>query len=456
MIKHLEKPKTNKSGVYQFLDANNKVIYVGSSKNLYERIRTYNRVKGNIKHSILNQHTKKIIYIYCDDYREKEIELIKELQPIHNKKDTKEEIYLKRNFKYIDNRLGKLALKKSEVLLVPTKKGTGKTTQWIREALIGYLKNGKPSFYVRATGEQLEEFIKDDKFVAVLDVVGFPYTRDMEITKKGLFILKYDRKTKKKIKKPIINFLNINDAMKIQSSKFLAGNYFIVDEIQNHFMKSQASTFNKFINLAASVLREENTPIVILFNKVNNSDIFLQKFKVDKQVQKIKAGAVKTFERTIGKDQEGKPVKIKVSIYNPRQSRALKQAQKKAVATRMSYMAGDYGNVINSDDFYIDRSKIKYIERLGNFEGIINMEGYQLGLWHKGETFQFTTQYNKTGKEYFIGIGDYSTNTRLVKEDFLLTVKNRFLSKEVEFEDALVYDIVVKSLKSIDLYRNKK
>lgn len=453
--KNLEKPERNKAGVYQFIDSKDNIIYIGSSKNLYERIRSYTTTKNKLKESLINKYTAKINYIYCEDFKEQEKFLIEQLQPKYNKKEKEIKFYLKRDFKYIDNRLGKLALKNSEILLIPTKKGTGKTTQWIRDALIEYQKNGKPSYYVRNTIEQLEEFVQDDKFKAILDVLGFPITRDIIITRKGLFKYEYENKTKKKFKKPIIYFLSINEAMKIQSSKFLPGNYFILDEIQNHFMKSNGNIFNKFVNLVASVLREENTKIIILFNKVSNNDLFLQKFRVDKQIQQIKKGAVKTFERTLGRDEDGKLVKIKVSVFNPRQSKKLREAQKKSIANKLSYLAGDYGNVINSDDFYIDLADAKYINKLGDFEGIINFNGFKIGLWiSKDLNFQFTSKYNITGKEYFLDIGEYSNSANLIKKDFLLKTKNKLLMREVEFEDSLIFQQVINMISQIDLYKN--
>lgn len=456
MIKDLQKPKRKKAGVYQFFNGT-EIIYIGSSKNLYERVRSYNNTDIK-KNALINAETTKIHYIYTDDYKAEEVKLIQEHQPKFNIKSKSAEVYLKRNKKYMDSLLVEKVIPYSDIILIGTKKGTGKTTEEIRKMINKFFVNGKPSAYVRATIEQLEEFVQDDKFIQILKVLNFPLSKDIVVTRKGMFKLVYSKKSKKKLKQPIIYFLSINEAMKIQSSKFQKMNYIVFDEIQNHFVYTRTeTTFNKFVNLVSSVLREESPAVIMLFNKVNNNDLFLQKFKLDKQIQHIKKGAIKRFKRVFYSDDRKKHVVIYFAIYNPFESLALRKSQEKSIGYKLSFLS-EYGSVINSDDFYITGNEIKYIDRLGDFDGIINFNGHRIGLWRSKEsdTLQFSSKYNQTGKEYYINITDYSIYANLIAQDFDLNIKNRLLHKSIEFENAEIFGLVIAMIDKINLWKNEK
>lgn len=137
--------------------------------------------------------------------------------------------------------------------------------------------------------------------------------------------------------------------MNIQSTKFDEPNLIILDELMNHFSSNNLMTFNKTINLIASILRDYNCPIYILFNKVDNNDIFLKMFKLEKAINQVKLGHVKKFKRDWKINDE--LVSIKFAIYNPLKSEELTETTKKSIGYRLSALS-EYGSVINSDKFY--------------------------------------------------------------------------------------------------------
>lgn len=459
MIKNLEQPKLNTSGVYQFLNGENNIIYIGSSKNLTSRINSYKynkNFKDQKKYNLLNEYTKKIIYIYTEDYKKIEKELIQEHQPTFNKKSKKQEFYLKKDFKYLDLYPLMKSLNHADIGLILSRKGIGKTTVVIRDCLIEYGRSGTPSVYLRSTFEQLKEFAAEDKLLALLNVIGYPL-KDISITSKGMFKSIYDKDLKKRVKKPVIYFLSINGAMQLQSSKFLKCYMVMVDEIQNHFLKSNITAFNKFKNVLSSVLREENSKIIIFSNKVNAEDIFLENFKIERQVPKMALGQIKRFQRSFWNEETKSYDKIIFSVYNPKRSIALQTAQNNSISQKVANIGtGSYKNVITSDSFSIQLRDIQYIKKYGDFEAIINYKNEKIGVWInvKNGNFQFSRKFNKNGTEYFLNIGEFSEKAHLINQDYLLLVKNKLLLHEVEFSNTEMARVIIEWLEQINLYKN--
>ena len=80
------KPTPKKSGVYlivanTFYPFKREIIYIGSSKNLYIRSKGHEVIK---KHKVKYDHIQ-FYFKECEDYIEKEIDLIKSVQPKINK-----------------------------------------------------------------------------------------------------------------------------------------------------------------------------------------------------------------------------------------------------------------------------------------------------------------------------------------------------------------------------------
>jgi excinuclease UvrABC nuclease subunit len=69
----------NHSGVYVF-SLNNTILYVGRSKLLYQRIISH-YTQGGICHAF---DWDAIHFIFCDNHKERERELIEEFRPLYN------------------------------------------------------------------------------------------------------------------------------------------------------------------------------------------------------------------------------------------------------------------------------------------------------------------------------------------------------------------------------------
>jgi len=81
----------NKSAVYWFKDENGKVVYVGSTNNLYKRMYNHNWCiknsdRPNSKlYQFLRTNNYIVDYYYTEDYKLREREMIEEYKPIFNK-----------------------------------------------------------------------------------------------------------------------------------------------------------------------------------------------------------------------------------------------------------------------------------------------------------------------------------------------------------------------------------
>lgn len=353
--------------------------------------------------------------------------------------------YLPRNKKYIDFLP---ALKSdADIILIPTNKGAGKTYQAFRQAFIAYGKNGLPSAYIRSTLEQLKEFTAEDKFGEMLLDLGWDIKKNQKITTKGFYRLKNKSKNQpNRINEPIIYFGSVNQAMTIQSSKFKKLNLVIVDEVQHHFRKTGENTVNQLINLISSMIRDVDAPIWIIFNQVDENDILLQKFKVNKIISKVPQGHIRKFKRTFD-DGDGGFAELKIAIFKPLQSKELKESKKKSVSNRLSFIT-DYGKVINSNEFYITKAKIKYIKTLGDFKGIINANGFEIGFWMKKDgTYQFTDKYNKTGKTKYFSYSDYVLDGGIGGFNFIKSIKKEIIQNNVEFESQEIFARIIDLIK---------
>lgn len=356
------------------------------------------------------------------------------------------ENYLPPNKKYIS--FGPIINSKADIILIPTNKGSGKTYQAIRQALIFYQQNGRPSAYIRSTLEQLKEFVGENKFGAILDDLGWKLDKSEYINSKGFF--KTQRKSKfnpNRVSKPIIYFGSLNQAMTIQSSKFLEMNLVIIDEVQHHFRKTGENTVNQMINIVSSMIRDYNSKIWILFNLVNQNDILLQKFKVDREVGKVKVGHINKFKRTFH-NHNGGFVELKIGIFKPKQSTELLVSKENSVSQKLSYIS-NYGRVINSNDFFMKRKNLKYISKLGKFKGIINLNGFEVGFWLTDKNiYQFSNILNKNGAIKYFSYKDYALDSQMGDVDFIKDIKRQLIRNKVEFSNQEVFLKIVDLLKT--------
>lgn len=387
-------------------------------------------------------------------------------------KPRKQLTYLKKNKKYMDfDPIIKME-GKYDIALIQTRKGTGKTFGSIREGHIRFRQTGKPFAYTRATFEQLKEFASPDKYASLLSALGYYMAKNEKISTKGHY--KLMNKTKKNTARslvPINYFLSINQAMNIQSSKFEPLSLMILDEIQHHFREQKMDHVNKAINLIASVLRDHNCPIWIISNKIDQEDIFLRKFKLEREMNKLHPGEVKRFTRTyktgnkervfIKSNKESvdlessngkwvlrdEVVEIKFLIYKPAESNEFKDSTKKSIAYKLSALT-DYGTVINSDDYFKKLKKLPYIKNLGNFKGKININGLEFGLWtyktkSGKEIYQFSNKVNPTGKTRYFSYVDYDLGSLIGSFDFVKSLKHKLIKGELQFSDIDIFSVII-------------
>lgn len=381
----------------------------------------------------------------------------------------KELTYLKKNKKYMDFDPVIKMEGKYDIALIQTRKGTGKTFGSIREGHIRFRQTGKPFAYTRATFEQLKEFAAPDKYASLLSALGYYMAKNEKISTKGHY--KLMNKTKKNTARtlvPINYFLSINQAMNIQSSKFEPLSLMILDEIQHHFREQKIDHVNKAINLIASVLRDHNCPIWIISNKIDQEDIFLRKFKLEREMDRLHPGEVKRFTRSYrtgnkekikitSTDKNGNEfnkwvlrdevIEIKFLIYKPAESNEFKDSTKKSIAYKLSALT-DYGSVINSDDYFKKLKRLPYIKKLGNFKGKININGLEFGLWtyktRSGtEIYQFTNKVNQTGKTRYFSYIDYDLGSLIGSFDFVKKLKHKLIKGELQFSDIDIFTAII-------------
>lgn len=372
---------------------------------------------------------------------------------------------LRKNKKYID--FGPIVKQKDyDILLCATKKGTGKTFGSIREGYINYIKTGHPFAYVRSTFEQQKEFMAEDKYVKLLNELGWYMASNESLSSKGHFKLKGVTKTRsKKVQTPIMYALSANSAMNIQSSKFEKISLMIIDEIQHHFRDQKIDVVNKIINLIASVMRDHNAPIWFIFNKIKEDDILLRLFNAEKEINKLKPGQFKKIICNLKTgqkiwDEKAKKfipeiLKLRVLLHSPKESSTFQKDLRNSVGYKLSALT-EYGKVVNSDEFAQARKNINYIRELGKFKNIININGFEYGIWLKKkgdkEIYQFSRKYNKNGKSYYFSYIDYDMKSLQGSLEFIANLKHKLIRKELEFEDVDVF------LSIIDLFKitNKK
>lgn len=81
----------NKSAVYMFKDENGNVVYVGSTNNLNKRMYNHkwciskNSNPNSKLYEFLRDNNYTIDYLYTDDYRQKELEMIEKYRPAFNR-----------------------------------------------------------------------------------------------------------------------------------------------------------------------------------------------------------------------------------------------------------------------------------------------------------------------------------------------------------------------------------
>lgn len=366
-------------------------------------------------------------------------------------KPKKDETYLKKNRKYADfNPLVRMR-GTYDIAFIPTKKGMGKTMGAIREGLIEYQKTGMPFGYARATFEQLKAFAAPDKYNELLKTLGYHVTKNEKVSTSGHHKLKY--KTKKnptRNMEPITYFLSVNQAMTIQSSKFKPLTHFIFDEIMHHFATQKQEHLDKVVNLVASVLRDHNCPVWFISNNIDQNDIIIRTYGLEREINKVKPGNIKRIIRH--RKVNGEIITLRILIYRPKESKIFNESNSQSVAFKLAAFT-DYGKVINSEDFVRGLKKLRYIKRLGNFKNKLNINGYTFGLWTYiddtgKEIYQFSRKYNKNGRTYYFSYGDWSDSNILGPLDFIKRTKNKLIRKEVEFQDSLVFESIINLLKA--------
>ncbi len=391
----------------------------------------------------------------------------------------KKEIYLKKNKKYIDlDPLIKME-GKYDIAFIPTIKGTGKTFGAIREGLIRFQQTGKPFVYARATFEQLKEFAALDKYPALLETLGYYLPKNEKISSRGHFKLKNRTKTNPtRALTPITYFASVNQAMNIQSSKFIPPSLVIFDEVLHHFNKNPQAIVDKTINLTGSILRDHNAPIWFISNLIDQNDILIRTFGLERIIDKVPAGKIKKvirykntgkmIEKKIllnhgkkidfgnGKEnikmQEYKTIKVpeqirlRILIYKPDTSKEFKKSTSQSIGYKLATFS-DYGKVITTDEFVHKLKDLKYIKRLGNFKFKININGQEWGLWTytiKGkEIYQFSKKFNKNGRTYYFSYMDWESGSIIGNFDFIKRLKNKLIRKEIEFSDLTAFEAIV-------------
>ena len=88
MKKNINKNIPKLPGIYKFINQQNKIIYVGKSKNLHDRVRSYfNKSQKNRKVSKMVSETNQISYTISENEHDAlllENNLIKEIKPKYN------------------------------------------------------------------------------------------------------------------------------------------------------------------------------------------------------------------------------------------------------------------------------------------------------------------------------------------------------------------------------------
>ena len=77
----------NKPGIYFFKDRSDKILYIGKSKQLRTRVKSYFSVKSNVKSKAIVRYSSKIDYLVSDSEIEAlitEANMIKEYRPKYN------------------------------------------------------------------------------------------------------------------------------------------------------------------------------------------------------------------------------------------------------------------------------------------------------------------------------------------------------------------------------------
>lgn len=306
--------------------------------------------------------------------------------------------------------------------------------------------------YVRSTMEQLKEFTNKTKYLALLNGLGYELSPRSDIfTTQGHFKKKYKtKKNKTQEAEPQAYFGSVNQAMTIQSSKFEKVSLVILDELMNHFQHQNIQHVNKAVNLLLSVLRDHNCPIWLIFNMIDQNDIFLRLFKLEKTIGKVKAGEKKIVIRSwrIG----SKSVSIRFLIYKPAESKAFQDDLEDSIAYKVSATTS-YGAVANSDDFVNKSMDLIYIKQHGAFKNIININGYKIGLWTYRNSndkviYQFSERFNKTGRTWTFSYLDWESASLMGNIKFVKELKHKLIKKEVEFSNGTVFLAIANLLKA--------
>lgn len=360
--------------------------------------------------------------------------------------------YLINNLMYMDTKY--IVKTICQIIAIFGLKGLGKTVKLIRLFLIDFIKLGYINMYIRLTKEQIKNFAQPDKVFNLFRDLGFIGPATMEVNQTGVYYKK--NKIGKIRKEAIIYFVAASEAMNIQSSTFDSKkiHYILIDEVQNHFQDEGANTTNKLLNVVASTIRNNNNvKIIFLSNMVNpNTNIFLQIFNLQNEFDKIPLGNFRKFQRSkfvIDSYGNKKYINLMIGIYRPKPTQLFMNELEKSLSYKLSYFANNnYGSVINSSKFAVNNQEIPLIKKLKNYKYTFIINGLKIGLWeyinNKEQTiYQFSSKYNKTGKNLYHSKKDYIKYGIFIDNDRLKSLENKLISHELEFENYIIFEIII-------------
>lgn len=355
---------------------------------------------------------------------------------------------LKHNNKYI-SLYRPIYKNKSPILLVCSKKGIGKTIEMIRWSQIEYQNNLKPSILIKTTGKQADIF--SDKINEAYNILGIKLNNRYSIYKSGVYrTMQGNKKLTKKGRKPLIEFIELNQASNYQGATFANLAFGILDDIQDHFGKFSNAPFDRNLSsLISNILRTRSLiKLVALFNPIDPNDVMLRFFRLRKQFENQPWGTIRNYQIKLPYSNTNKM--LKVAIYKALPTKNLKKEQEESLSGQIANLSS-YSRITSGQDWLMPLNPLKYITKLGDFKAIININGNRFGIWFKEEKEQFLIQlsrkFNKTGKEYYFSFDDYNYQMQSGNKEFFENLRNLFHANVVEIDDYQIFKWIQKYIK---------
>ncbi len=351
----------------------------------------------------------------------------------------------------------------ADINICANKKGPGKTMGAMREIIIYFIKDFKKGAYIRLTIEQIKFFC--GKFIQVLIDLGLRFRigiknsiwKHIKINENGVKIKLTSPKTNKYEWTDFIIFIACSEVNKIQSASFDNQNIrtVVIDEVENHFNNTETlQVFNSVVNLISSLTRINlKIKVYILFNLVNiNTNIFLQKFRLTKEILGLKnnqtISVLRTRKYLSEVDNKWYKSVIKICVWKPCGSSKWQKQNEKTLHFKMSLYT-EYGRVINSSNFFTGERGLKYIKVLGDYMYTINIFGVKFGVWRdkKNGDYQIHSSYNRTGLVDFFRFEDYEYNGFFQSPKRVKKIARALIAHNIQFQDFYSFIFLTKILK---------